>query len=146
MAVLIVLFGTWLLLRGLGALGVSALATWRASACYALAVMFVFTSTAHFTKLKHDLAAMVPPAFPKPLTIVYVTGVFEILGAVGLLLPQLRMYAACGLVALLTAMFPANIRAARHHLKLAGRDATPLWLRVPMQPLFIALLLWSAIL
>lgn len=144
MAVLIVLFGSWLLLRGVGALGVSALATWRGSASYALAAMFIFTGIAHFNKMKHDLAAMVPRAIPAPLTVIYITGVLEFLGALGLLLPQFRMYAAWGLVALLVAMFPANVKAAREHLKLRGREATPLWLRSPMQLLFVGLLLWSS--
>ncbi len=51
MAVLIVLFTSWLVLRGLGAVGVSALATRRDSAHYALAVMFAFTGIAHFNKI-----------------------------------------------------------------------------------------------
>lgn len=144
MAVLTVLFGTWLLLRGIGALGVLALATWRGSASYALAVMFIFTGIAHFNKMKHDLAAMVPKAIPTPLTVIYVTGVLEFLGAIGMVLPQFRMYAAWGLIVLLVAMFPANVKAAREHLKLRGREATPLWLRLPMQLLFITLLAWSS--
>ena len=63
MVVLIVLFGAWLVLRGIGALGVGALATWQHSACYALALMFVFTGIAHFNRLKHDLVRMVRPYF-----------------------------------------------------------------------------------
>ena len=60
MAVLIVLFASWLIFRGLGVLGISTLATWRDSVRHALAVMFVFTATAHFNKMKHDLAKMMP--------------------------------------------------------------------------------------
>jgi uncharacterized membrane protein len=145
MAVLIVLFGSWLILRGMGALGIPVLATWHSSAAYALAVMFVFTGLAHFTKMKHDLAAMVPKAFPNPLLIVHITGVLEFLGAAGLCLPEFRKYAAWGLAALMIAMFPANVRAARDHLKLRGREATSLWLRLPMQLLFICLLLWCSV-
>ena len=51
MVVLYVLFGAWLVLRGAGALGIEGLASWQASARYALAVMFVFTGIAHFTKV-----------------------------------------------------------------------------------------------
>lgn len=144
MAVLGVLFGSWLVLRGIGALGVPALATWQESACYALAVMFVFTGIAHFTKMKHDLARMVPRMFARPLMIVYITGALEFLGAAGLLLPTFRTLAGMCLIALLVAMFPANMRAAFNHLKLGERAATPLWLRAPMQLLFMALLWWSA--
>jgi hypothetical protein len=49
MAVLIVLFGSWLIFCGLGALGVLAFATRQHAARYALAVMFVFTAIAHCT-------------------------------------------------------------------------------------------------
>ena len=80
MAVLGVLLVSWLVFRGIGWLGVSALATWQASAGYALAVMFVMTGSAHFTGMKHDLERMVPRAFPWPMFIVYCTGVLEFLG------------------------------------------------------------------
>lgn len=143
MAVLVVLFGSWLVFRGIGALGLAAFATWQDSARYALATMFAFTGVAHFTKMKHDLARMIPDVLPRPLEIVYVTGALELLGAAGLLVPSLRALAGLCLIALLVAMFPANIKAALNHTKLRGREAMPLWLRAPMQLLFIALLLWS---
>jgi len=143
MAVLIVLFTSWLVLRGLGAVGVSALATWRDSAHYALAVMFAFTGIAHFNKMKHDLARMVPRIFPHPLLIIYLTGVLEFLGAAGLLLHRFRSLAGNCLIALLIAMFPANVRAATEKMTLRGKPATALWLRLPMQLLFIGLLCWS---
>jgi uncharacterized membrane protein len=145
MAVLIVLFASWLGFRAAGALGVPALAGWRWSAPYALAVMFVFTASAHFTKMKHDLAHMVPRVFPQPLLVISVTGALELLGAVGLLLPKVRALAAFCLILLLIAMFPANIRAARNHLNVGRRPATALWLRAPMQLLFIGLLWWCAV-
>ena len=137
MVVLIVLFGAWLVLRGIGALGVGALATWQHSACYALALMFVFTGIAHFNRLKHDLARMVPDVFPRPMLLIYLTGVLEFMGAVGLLLPRFRSLAGICLIALLIVMFPANVSAPW------GRPATPLWLRAPMQVLFIGLLWWA---
>jgi uncharacterized membrane protein len=142
-AVLIVLFGSWLVYRGIGALGVPALATWQDSARCALATMFAFTGVAHFTKLRHDMARMVPRIFPWPMGMVYIAGVLELLGAAGLLLPKFRAIAGLCLIALLIAMFPANMRAAFNRLELGGRAATPLWLRAPMQLLFIILLLWS---
>ncbi len=143
MLVLGVLFTSWLVFRGLGVLGVSALATWHDSACYALAVMFVFTGIAHFNKMKHDLVRMVPAVFPRPLLLVYFTGVLEFMGAVGLLLPRFRSLAGICLIALLIAMFPANVNASLKGTMLAGKAATPLWLRAPMQLLFIVLLWWS---
>ncbi len=55
--------------------GVHILASWQHAALYALAVMFVFTATAHFNKMKNDLAQMIPSSFPRPLLIVYITGI-----------------------------------------------------------------------
>jgi uncharacterized membrane protein len=143
MLVLIVLLLSWLLFRALGAAGLHALASWQDSAHYALAVMFVFTATAHFNKMKHDLARMIPPYFPRPLLIVYITGVLELLGAAGLVLPQFRGLGGICLIALLIGMFIANVNAAKRGVTLRGKAPTPLWLRTPMQVLFIALLWWS---
>lgn len=143
MVVLIVLLASWVVFRAVGALGVHGLAEWSSSARYALAVMFVFTGMAHFTKTKHDLARMVPRVFPRPLVVIYATGVLEFLGAAGLLIPSFRRAAAFCLIVLLVAMFQANVKAARDHLTLRGKAATPLWLRAPMQILFIGLLWWS---
>jgi uncharacterized membrane protein len=105
--------------------------------------MFVFTASAHFNRMKHDLARMIPSYFPRPLLIVYVTGVLELLGAAGLMLPLSRRLAGICLIALLVGMFVANVNAARRGITLRGQPPTPLWLRVPMQVFFIALLWWS---
>ena len=143
MLVLIVLLAAWLVFRALGATGVHVLASWRDFALYALALMFVFTATAHFNKMKHDLARMIPAYFPRPLLIVYITGALEILGAAGLMIPQFRRLAGVCLIALLIGMFIANVNAAQRSVTLRGKPPTPLWLRAPMQILFIALLWWS---
>jgi len=125
-------------------LGVPAFATWQASARYALSVMFVVTGSAHFNRMKHDLERMVPRAFPRPMLIIYITGVLEFLGAAGLLLPKVRGVAGVCLIILLVAMFPANVRAARERLSLRGKPATELWLRLPMQVFFIVLIWWAS--
>jgi uncharacterized membrane protein len=129
--------------RAIGAAGADSLASWQHSARYALAVMFVFTSTAHFSKMKQDLVLMIPSYFPRPLLIVYITGVLELLGAAGLVLPQFCRLAGICLIALLIGMFISNVNAAQKGVTLRGRPVTPLWLRIPMQILFIALLWWS---
>ncbi|HLY43052.1 MAG TPA: hypothetical protein VKR52_17700 [Terracidiphilus sp.] len=145
MAVLVVLFVSWIAFRAAGAFGVHVFATWQSSAAYALAVMFLFTAIAHFTSTRHDLARMVPDIFPKPMLLVYISGVLEFLGFLGLLLPRFRFAAAVCLILLLVALFPANVNAARQHLTLRGKPATPLALRLPMQLLFIGLLGWSCL-
>ena len=63
MVVLAVLFASLLLFGGLRALGVDTFSTWQVSAAWALAVMFLFTASAHFTKTKDDLIGMVPTGF-----------------------------------------------------------------------------------
>ena len=120
-----------------------ALASWQHSALNALAVTYVFTATAHFNKMKHDLAQMIPSYFPRPLLIVYMTGVLELLGAAGLVLPQFRRVAGICLIALLVGMYVANVNAAQKGVTLRGKPPTPLWLRTPMQVVFVALLWWS---
>ena len=145
MAVLIVLFVSWLAFRGLGVLGIALFVNWHDSARFALAVMFAFTGLAHFTKMKYEMARMVPSVFPHPLAMVYFTGICEWLGATGLLIVKTRETAAVALIVMLVAMFPANIRAAREGLTLGGKAATRLWLRASMQILLIGMLWWSGV-
>ena len=122
MEVLAVLLVSFVLLRGAGYLGVRRLSSWRAAGLGALATMFLFTSTAHFSGMKYDLAAMMPEPLPDGLWVIYLTGVFEIAGAVGLLVPRTRRLAGIGLVLLLVAMFPANVNAALNGVtRPAGR-------------------------
>jgi uncharacterized membrane protein len=106
--------------------------------------MFLFTSVAHFNRIRHDLARMIPPFIPAPLAIVYITGILEIAGAIGLMVPHVHRIAAWCLLALVVVMSLANIHAARIGATLRGKPVTPLWLRIPMQFLFLALLFWSA--
>jgi uncharacterized membrane protein len=141
--VLLILVLACLIFRGLGFAGIPAFATWQASARDALSLMLVFTGVSHFTFMKEDFVRMMPPSFPWPLGMVYFTGICEIAGAIGLLLPEFRRAAAYALIVFFLAVLPANIRAARAGITLRGKPATSLWLRIPMQILFIAIALWS---
>jgi uncharacterized membrane protein len=143
MVVVLILCVSTLLFRALGALGIEALASWPDAARWGLAVMLFFTAAAHFNRMRRDLVAMVPPSFPRPDLLVTATGVLEILGAIGILVPDTRRLAGLGLIALFVAMFAANVSAARRGLTLAGKPVTPLWLRLPMQILFIAVAWWT---
>lgn len=138
MSTLIVLFGSLVVYRSLGAAGVDHFAMWMPSARAALATMFFFTAASHFAPMRNDLIAMVPPSLPRPDLLVFLTGIAELAGGLGLLVPSTRDWAAWGLILLLVLMLPANISAARRAVLLRGRRATPLWIRVPMQVLFIA--------
>jgi uncharacterized membrane protein len=88
--------------------------SWPAATAAGLAAMFVITGIAHFVQpLRGDMIAIVPPPLPAPGFLVTVTGVLELLGAIGLLIPATRVAAAICLFVLMLAMFPANAYAAR---------------------------------
>jgi uncharacterized membrane protein len=105
--------------------------------------MLFFTASAHFTSSRHNLARMVPEWIPAREAAVFVTGLLEIAGAVGLLVPRTRRIAGICLCLFFLAVFPANVKADRENLMIAGSRATPLALRVPMQALFVWLAWWS---
>jgi uncharacterized membrane protein len=145
MTPLIVLVVSTLLARLAGRLGVLGLQQWSAATRLGLAVMFLFTAAAHFNSMRADLVRMVPPIVPNPELMVTVTGVCEVLGAIGLLIPRTRRIAAVSLVLFLMAVLPANIHAAQSALTLNGAPVTPLWPRIALQMVFIGLVWWSGI-
>ncbi|MFY1685230.1 DoxX family protein [Micromonospora sp. WMMD730] len=121
-----------------GLAGVDALDGWHPALRVGLALLFVMTGFAHFAApRREDLIAMVPPRLPRPAMLVTVTGVLELAGAVGLLIPATARPSAAGLALLMVAMFPANVSAARRRLTLAGRPVTPLGTRTAMQILYV---------
>ncbi len=103
-----------------------------------LAALFSFAGTMHFVA-PTPYIAIVPSWLPDAPLLVIVSGVCEILGGLGVLLPQTRRLAGWGLIALLFAVFPANI----HMLQLAyANDGTTLWkaalwFRLPLQLLML---------
>lgn len=137
--------------RTLGVLGIRRFASWRVSFAHGLAVMLLFTGSAHFlpdtvtvAPSHDDLAAMVPSFVPFPDFMIYLTGVLELLGAVGLVLTRTRALAGIGLAVLFVLMVPANIYAAVEDIPLNGEAATPLWFRLPEQIVYLAVALWAA--
>ena len=86
---------------------------------------------------------MVPSVFPRPDLLVTATGVLEVLGAIGLLVPATKSLAGIGLILLLVAMFPANVAAAREQVPLRGKPPTPLPLRLFLQLVFIGMTWWA---
>ncbi|GAA2898305.1 DoxX family protein [Microbacterium esteraromaticum] len=127
----------------IGTAGIGYFDGWGACLAVGLAAMFLLTASAHFLQPRRDgLIAIVPPQLPRPALLVTVTGVLEVLGAIGLLVPPtvipgIRFAAALGLATLLVAMFPANIRAAgaRRH---PAAPSTPLGLRTALQVAYVA--------
>ena len=145
MAPLIALISATLLARLAGQLGVRGLNKWAAAVRAGLAVMFCFTAIAHFNAMRGDMVRMVPPWVPFSDFMVTFTGVCEIFGAVGLLLPRARRIAAVALIVFLIAVLPANIHAAINDMTICGKPVTPLLPRIALQILFIALIWWSGI-
>jgi uncharacterized membrane protein len=100
--------------RVVGWLGVASADSWPEAIAVGLAAMFVMTGVAHFVPgMRRGMIAIVPPRLPAPGLLVTVTGVLELVGAVGLLYPPTRVAAAVCLFVLMLAMFPANVYASR---------------------------------
>jgi uncharacterized membrane protein len=138
MVPLVVLLAATLILLAVGAAGVRRLKPWPVALRGGLAAMFVVTGVSHFVGMREDLIAMVPPALPAAGLLVTLTGVLELAGAVGLLVPRTVAWAAGGLAALLVAMFPANVYAAVEGLTLGGAPAMALVPRTLLQVVFLA--------
>jgi uncharacterized membrane protein len=86
--------------------------------------MFTATGLAHFVGMRGEMIAMVPAQLPQPGLLVTVTGVLELVGAIGLLVPATATAAALCLAALLIVMFPANLHLARTGADLDFLDRT----------------------
>jgi uncharacterized membrane protein len=110
-----------------------------------LAIGFVFIGTLHFVR-PGFFEQIVPPYLPWPLALVYISGFFEISGGCSLLIPPLRRAAGWGLIALLIAVFPANLHMAINDVHVDGKATSPLllWLRLPLQLVFIVWVWWCA--
>lgn len=140
----------FVLARLLGWAGVDALDGWGVSAAVGLAAMFLVTGVWHFVGIRRvGMVMMVPPRLTtatgvKAERFVDVTGVLELAGAVGLLVPVTRTAAGVALALLLVVMFPANWYAQRTYpgtalvsMSLTARTLTQVW--------FVALCLMAAL-
>lgn len=116
----------------------------RALSLTLLAALFVAAGVLHFVRPK-GFIRIVPPFLPHPRALVFISGAAEIMGGLALLVPVLRPWAAVWLVALLVAVFPANIYMALAPAR-AGFGVAPvwLWLRLPLQLVLIAWIWWAA--
>ena len=110
---------------------------WWSAVRIALAAMFPLTASAHWGKRRDDLIRMIPAALPRPDHLVTVTGIGEVLGAVGLLISRVAPVVALRLTPLLIAIFPANLRATRRSITIDGRPVTPLPARAAIQIVFL---------
>jgi uncharacterized membrane protein len=110
-----------------------------------MAAMLFFTAVGHFI-YSQGMMLMIPSFIPGKRTLIYTTGVIEVLFAIGLCIPSTRRLSADLLILFLLLILPANITAAQKSVDYQtatydGRGINYLWLRIPMQIFFIA---WAA--
>jgi uncharacterized membrane protein len=113
----------------------------------ALAALFAFAGTMHFLRPRF-FEAIVPPSVGNEREVVVISGLAEIAGAAALLHPRSRRLGRWWLLALLLAVFPANIHMAVNPEQIKGLDLQriprwALWARLPLQPLAM-LWVWRA--
>lgn len=115
----------------------------RTVARIALAVIMVAVGVLHFAK-PEPFVMIVPSYLPWPLALVWISGVFEVLGGVGLLIEKTRRVASWGLIALFVAVFPANVWMATEGIQPPGMDLDGFWAwaRLPLQAVLIAWAWW----
>jgi uncharacterized membrane protein len=106
-----------------------------------LATIMIGIGLLHFLR-PAPFVHIVPSALPAPYVLVIVSGFFEVLGGVGLLVPRVRRAASIGLVALYVAVFPANINMVVHPELGGGIAVWALWARLPLQFVLIAWAVW----
>ena len=104
-----------------------------------LSLFFLFTGIGHFIRTE-PMAAMLPPSVPYRVELIYLTGVFELLGAVGVWIPKLRKITGVCLILMMLAVLPANIYSAFSRVDFGGHEYGPIYLlvRIPFQLFVIA--------
>ena len=109
-----------------------------------LSLLFIVAGMSHFVSPGVYLKIM-PDYLPWPLALVYVSGFFEVLGGVGLAVPRLRRAAGWGLIALLVAVFPANVDMLMNADQFPAIPVWALVARLPLQGVLIAWVWWVAV-
>jgi len=105
-----------------------------------LSAAFVLAGVNHFVQPR-PYRAIVPPSLERwKSEVVLVSGIAEIAGGVGVLLPRTRRASGAGLIALLIAVFPANLFMAREPERFPRIPRWALYVRLPLQPL---MMLWA---
>jgi uncharacterized membrane protein len=102
---------------------------------------FLVGGVAHFSLTDVEMR-IVPPSIPWPRAVVLISGVFELLGAIGILIPFTRRAAGIGLFLLTIAVTPANVYMLQH-AELFNVPRWALIVRLPFQLFLLALILWS---
>ena len=107
-----------------------------------VAIFFVGAGILHFVLLDF-FSSIVPPYLSNPDALVKISGVFEIMGGLGILFERTRKWAAYGLIALCVAVLPANIHMAMNPDQFPDIPMVFLYVRLPLQALIIWVI-WKA--
>lgn len=115
----------------------------------AMAAMLLFTAVGHFA-FTQGMTMMLPDFIPYKKAVVQWTGIIEIVAAIGLFLPSIRQLTGWLLIVFFILILPANIYTSIHKIDYQngtfdGKGINYLWLRVPLQVLFIGWVYFSAI-
>jgi uncharacterized membrane protein len=124
----------------LAGFGVAFFADWQNALRAALGVMFILTASAHWGKRRPDLIRMVPRVVGSAKMWVTLTGIAELLIAVGLQLPRIAQLVAVLAAGMLVCIFPANAKAAREGLTIGGKPVPGLAMRAGIQLVFLGAL------
>jgi uncharacterized membrane protein len=116
---------------------------WQRVALFVVFFWFFFGGIAHFALTDLE-ARIVPPQIPDPRDVVLISGILELAGAFGLLLPWTRRAAGWGLFLLTLAVTPANIYMLHIHDQFPQVPVWLLWLRLPLQLVLLWLILWGS--
>ena len=118
----------------------------RTGAQLGISLLFLFTASGHFFQTE-AMAEMLPPFVPYRIEIIYVTGIFELLGAIGVLIPRMTRLAGIFLILMLVGVLPSNIYSAFNHVPFGGHGAGPVYhlVRVPFQLFLIWWICWSTV-
>jgi len=117
----------------------------RLIALVLLILFFIAAGINHFVH-PNVYVRIVPPWLPAPALLVQISGVCEIVGGIGVLLPSTRRFSGIALIVLLVAVFPANVQMAQHPGLYADIAAAPaFYIRLPLQLVLIAWVWWICI-
>ena len=111
---------------------------------WVMSLFYITAGAIHFVR-PHLYQAAMPPYLPWHLALIYLSGLAEVVFGAAVLVPVLRPLAAWGLIALLIAIFPANIHIAMHNVPLGGASegwGIWNWVRLPFQAVLIAWAAW----
>jgi uncharacterized membrane protein len=109
-------------------------------------LVFAFTGVGHFVRTA-GMAQMLPPWVPMRTSLIYSSGVFELLAAIAILIPPISRYAGVLLCVFLLLVLPSNIYAAFQRVDFGGHGFGPMYLlvRVPLQLFLIGWVYWFAV-